>query len=51
MELLLEFVIEFFFEIVIDGGMELQHNERVPRWISYGSVSIQKNFGLGIPFC
>lgn len=33
MELLLEFVIELFFEIIIDGGMELQHNEKVPKWI------------------
>lgn len=33
MELLLEFVVEFFLEIVIDGGMELQHNEKIPKWI------------------
>ncbi len=33
MELLLEFVIEFFFEIIVDCGMELQHNEKIPKWI------------------
>lgn len=33
MELLLEFVIEFFFEIIVDSGLELQHNERIPKWI------------------
>ena len=33
MELLLEFVLEFFFEIIVDGGMELQHEERIPKWI------------------
>lgn len=33
MELLLEFVAEFVLEIVVNGGMELQHNEKIPKWI------------------
>lgn len=33
MELLLEFVVEFILEIVVNGGMELQHNEKIPKWI------------------
>ena len=33
MELLLEVVIEFFLELVVGEGVELQTNPKVPKWL------------------
>lgn len=35
MEFLIEFVVELFFELLTEGGMEIIPNKRVPKWLRY----------------
>ena len=44
----MEYVIEFLFELLFEGSMEISANQKVPKWIRYPLICFIVLFFLGV---